>query len=105
MEPYIITFLFTMIIVLLIIGGKNKLILKIKSITSGETFTVEKKKKSNGNSFIDWFYFDEDGKSIKDENLKKMIFEAFCEEDWYGDYEFYTKAESKVEEVKPTELA
>lgn len=95
MTPYIITILFASIIFLLLIDNGRKLKLRIKSRSGGEPFTVEKKVTSKGNSFLDWFYYDSDGKSIEDENLKKMIFEAFADEDWYGAYEFYTKAESK----------
>ena len=99
MTPYIITILFGIIISLLILGGGKKLKLKIKSVKDGESFTVEKKESAKGNVFLDWFYYDANGKSIEDENLKKMIFEAFSDEDWYGAYEFYTKAESKVTDV------
>jgi len=103
MTPYIIAILFATIIFLLVLGGGKKLRLKIKSIKGGEPFTVEKKGSSKGNNFLDWFYYDADGKSIEDENLKKMIFEAFSDEDWYGAYEFYTKADSTVTVEEPKE--
>jgi hypothetical protein len=96
MIPYIITILFATIIFLLVIGGGKKLRLKVKSASGGKPFTAEKKGTSKGNYFLDWFYYDSDGKSIEDENLKKIIFEAFSDEDWYGAYEFYTKADSNI---------
>ena len=104
MTPYILTILFAAFVTVIFIGGGKKLKLKVKSIGSKETFTAEKKGTSRGNTFLDWFYYDSDGKSIEDENLKKMIFEAFSDEDWYGDYEFYTKAKGVVKPInEPTE--
>ena len=97
MTPYIIGFLFIALIALLVIGGDKKLRLKIKS-KNGGNFIAEKKDDSRGNAFLDWFYYDENGKSSEDEKVKMMIFEAFGDEDWYGDYEFYTKATSEVKE-------
>ncbi len=75
------------------IGGNKKLRLKIKSSSNGEIYIAEKKDKTRGVNFLDWFYFDSNGKSIEDEKLKMIIFEAFGEEDWYGAYEFYVKSE------------
>lgn len=92
--------LFAGLVSILVFAGKGKLKLKIKSLKSGESFTAEKKVSLKGNRFLDWFYYDEDGKSIEDETLKLEIFEAFGNEDWYGDYKFYTNAETKEENVK-----
>lgn len=101
---YIIAGLFALTIGVLLLGGNHNLKLRVKSLQTKEVYTAEKKNSANGNSFLDWFYYDEKGNQIKDENLKKMIFEAFSNEDWYGDYEFYTN--SKVEkEVRKTEPA
>lgn len=93
--------LFAGLISTLVFGGNTKkLKLKIKSIKSGEDFIAEKKESVKGNKFLDWFYYDEDGKSIEDESLKLEIFEAFGNEDWYGDYKFYTNAKTKEENEK-----
>jgi hypothetical protein len=102
MISYIIAGLFITLIVVLVIGGDHNLRLRVKSTDTKETYTAEKKKDARGNSFLDWFYYDEEGENIEDENLKKMIFEAFSDEDWYGDYEFYTST-GKVKEVETTE--
>lgn len=96
---YIIASLFLALIAILFLGGKYTLTLKVKNSTNNESFVVEKKTNASGNNFLDWFYYDENGKEIKDENIKMMIFEAFSEEDWYGDYEFYTKVENKTLET------
>lgn len=93
----------TLIVLIFIFGGSRKLKLKVKSINSGETFTVERKDKSRGNEFLDWFYYDEGGNLIEDENLKKSIFEAFSDEDWYADYEFYTNVKNQTK-VEPENL-
>lgn len=101
---YIIAALFLTILGVLFLGGDHKLKLKVRSVSNDESFIVEKKNEANGNSFLDWFYYDENGNKIEDENLKKMIFEAFSDEDWYGDYEFYTKANTK-EAIETSEPA
>lgn len=102
MVSYIIGGLFITTLAILWVSGNHKLRIKVKSIEDEETYIAEKKKDVRGNNFLDWFYYDEDGESIKDENLKKMIFEAFSDEDWYGAYEFYTKT-SEAKKVEKTE--
>jgi len=99
MESYIFIILFTALIAILIIGGGKKLRIKIKS-SSGGYFIAEKKDKSRGKNFLDWFYYDCNGKAIEDEKLKMMLFEAFSEEDWYGDYEFYIKSDLVKKEIE-----
>lgn len=93
MEYYIITILFISLLFISLFYSGKKLRLKIKSI-GGKTYTAEKKDKKMGNSFLDWFYYDEGGNDIEDDNLKKLIFSSFGGEDWYGAYEFYTKADT-----------
>ena len=99
---YIIVFLLlgAALVSVLVLTNKVTLKIKIKSINSGEDFTAEKKNSVKGNKFLDWFYYDEDGKSIEDDALKLKIFEAFGNEDWYGDYEFYTNAQTKEANLK-----
>lgn len=99
MESYIFIILFTLFITILFIGGNKRLRVKVKSISNGEIYIAEKKSKTSGNNFLDWFYFDSKGNEIENEKLKLLIFEAFGNEDWYGDYEFYIK--SDVIEVEP----
>lgn len=96
---YIIVSISFALIGILLLNGTYKLKLNVKNLNTKESFIVEKKTSSTGNNFLDWFYYDEKGIEIKDETLKKLIFEAFSEEDWYGDYEFYTKAKSTALET------
>ena len=98
LETIIFLVLFAILVSILIFGNDNqRLSVNVKSLKSGENFIVEKRVNSKGNEFLDWFYYDENGNKIEDEKLKLMIFEAFGDEDWYGDYEFYTNAETKEE--------
>jgi hypothetical protein len=85
---YVIGFLvlfFGMIMVFM--SGDKDILVKIKA-KSGKIYTAKKNKKSKNHNFLDWWYYDENGKDIEDEELKKLIYEAFYDEDWYGDYEF-----------------
>lgn len=104
MESYIFIGLFTLFLIVLFIGGNSRLKVKIKSISSGEIYFAEKKSKTRGNNFLDWFYFDSKGNKIENEKLKQLIFEAFGNEDWYGDYEFYIKSDVVEAETEQSEV-
>lgn len=104
MESFIFIILFTLFVVVLLIGGNHNLMIKVKSISSGEIYSAVKKPRTNGNNFIDWFYFDSNGNKIENEKLKLLIFEAFGNEDWYGDYEFYMKSDSLEVEQGQSEV-
>ena len=93
---------FGTLILKLIFSGKKNVSLEIKSTSDGKTYVANRKDKVRGNNLLDWIFKDEGGNEIEDEELKKLLFEAFSDEDWHGDYDFY--ADTKLVKVKQPKI-
>ena len=84
-----VTILVFLLIIILLIGGGEKLRLNVKSKTSGESYIAEKKINSSGYKISDWYYLYSNGSPIDDKELEKSIFEGLVDEDWYGGNDIY----------------
>lgn len=78
----------------------NDLIIKIKSkhtiSHSEDKYYIAKRKSDKKGYFInDWLYYKNTGELIKNRELKKLLYNSFKNEDWYGDYQFYVDDESE----------
>ena len=88
---------------MVLVSGNKDILVKIKSLKNGKIYTAKKDKKSKTQTFLDWFYFDEDGNEIENNDLKKLIFEAFYDEDWYGEYDFIVNDSSFIYDIPSPE--
>lgn len=85
-----------------VIGTYNlELILKSKGNRSD--YVVIRKNHRRGYKLSDWEYYESDMTPIIDERLKRIIFNTFVNEDWYGDYVFYVDDVEYLGSINVTE--
>jgi uncharacterized membrane protein YgcG len=92
------TILFVLLAVLVVgalfltMGKTEKgLTVRVKSKSRNTNYKAVRKPGMTGRLANHWDYYDEDDTLIEDLILIDLLFDAFAEEDWYGDYDYYVE--------------